>query len=381
VKKSIEGFTLFEIIVAMAIFSILSLGIFQFIGNTQQVSDTISLSTTAQEDLRDAAAIIADEVQRAYYIFPPCGVYTTAGVASAVAKACGAVFPTTGYVLGQLNVNYSKFTLGASGPTTLSPGTTPTRTWEVGASTNAPILAMIVAPRNPELSCTVPADWRKACYYFVAFYPVLRSGVSASSYTDTSHPEWLDYSPSNKDQWVLMEYRELINDPLLASTSTSYATQLTNVIVTGLGTVSFPGISWDYAGCITGSTCASGTNVPLTPPSADPKNAIQVQEGNIPALYKGTNDSYALARFTARMNLTASKIGGGSGNILAGNIEPNTGFKIDYVSSAIDERGVTEVRILLQMGVFQGSRKTLYPATPLEIYASPRNVPPASAGN
>ena len=377
-KKASSGFTLFEIIIAMAIFSILSLGIFQFIGNTQQVSETISLSTTTQEDLRDAAAIMSDEIQRAYYIFPPCGVYSSVGVGSAAKQACGTVFPTTGYVLGQLNVNYSKFTLAASGTTTLRPDSTTSRTWEVGNSDDAPILALIVAPRNPELSCTVSTDREKACYYFVAYYPVLRSNVSKTSSTDTTHPEWLDYSPSNKDQWVLMEYREQINDSLLAG---SYPSYLTNITVPGYGTVSFPGIAWDYVGCVSGVTCASGSAIPLTPPSADPKSAVQAQEGNIPALYKGTSDSGALARFTARMNLTSTKIGGGSGNILAGNIEPKTGFKIDYANSPIDERGVTEVRIRLQMGVYQGSRKTLYPATPLEIYATPRNLPAANSGN
>jgi prepilin-type N-terminal cleavage/methylation domain-containing protein len=379
VKKQISGFTLFEIIIAMAIFSILSLGIFQFIGNTQVVSDTISLSTTTQEDLRDAAAIMSDEIQRAYYIFPPCGVYSSVGAGSVAKQACGSVFPTTGYVLGQLNVNYSKFTLAASGTTTLRPDSTTSRTWEVGNSDDAPILAMIVAPKNPELFCS--SDPEKGCYYFVAYYPVLRSSVSKASSTDTTHAEWLDYSPANKDQWVLMEYREQINDSLLASV---YPTQLTNVTVPGYGTASFPSISWDYVGCITGSTCATATSnppFPLTPPSADPKSAVQAQGGNIPALYKGTNDSYALARFTARMNLTSTKIGGAQANILAGNIEPKTGFKIDYTNSPIDERGVTEVRIRLQMGVYQGSRKTLYPQTPLEIYATPRNLPAANSGN
>jgi prepilin-type N-terminal cleavage/methylation domain-containing protein len=379
VKNQNSGFTLFEIIIAMAIFSILSLGIFQFIGNTQVVSDTISLSTTTQEDLRDAAAIMSDEIQRAYYIFPPCGVYSSVGAGSVAKQACGSVFPTTGYVLGKLNVNYSIFTLASSGTTTLRPDSTTSRTWEVGNSDDAPILAMIVAPRNPELFCssTTSGEPEKGCYYFVAYYPVLRSSVSKASSTDTTHNEWLDYSPANKDQWVLMEYREQIDDSLLAS---SYATQLTNVTVPGYGTASFPGISWDYVGCIVSVTCAS-SGVPQTPPSADPKSAVQAQVGNIPAIYKGTSDSGALARFTARMNLTSTKIGGGSANILAGNIEPKTGFKIDYTNSPIDERGVTEIRIRLQMGVYQGSRKTLYPGTPLEIYATPRNLPAANSGN
>jgi prepilin-type N-terminal cleavage/methylation domain-containing protein len=402
VKKLNQGFTLFEIIVAMTIFSILSLGIFQFIGNTEQVSNTISLATTTQEDLRDAAAIITDEVQRAYYVFPPCGAYS---VKNFTAYSCDTASPTNPfdssiYVPGKLNITFSRFTLASSGGTTLRPNSTSDTskiwTWEVGKTSAAPILAMIVAPRDPTISCTSAStsDKQKACYYFVAYYPVLRSSVSRTSLTDTSKDasagsaEKLDYSPSNKDQWVLMEYREILDDNLHASTSTDYDKLLVNVDVSGIGKVNFPGITWDYVGCVYKSSCesitmGSGATTVTTdyyPPSTDPRNTIQSTEGNIPSLYKATSDPYFLARFTARMNLTTTKFGNGEANILAPNIEPLNGFQVDYANSDIDERGVTNVRILLQMGVSQGSRKTVFPSQPLEIFASPRNLPPGYSG-
>jgi hypothetical protein len=65
---------------------------------------------------------------------------------------------------------------------------------------------------------------------------------------------------------------------------------------------------------------------------------------------------------------------------LVDNIQPR-GFRTYFPQTSIDERGVTEVRIQLQAGIASGTEVTLFPKTPLEIFASPRNLPAGYTGN
>ncbi len=386
------GFTLIEVMISMAILGILTVAVINFERNSQDVTTMVTTQSAVQQDLRDAAAIISDEVQRAYYVFPPCGAYSSNGNPVPILYSCGGVFDAAKYVSGRMNVNFSKFTLAASGPTTERPDVSGSRTWEVGETKNAPILAMISAPRDPTKACsdTNTANQAKGCYYFVAYYPVLRSKVTGTT------SDKLEPSSANDNQWVLMEYREQIDDHITTS-----GNGLSNMNVPGYGSLSAPGVFWDYVGCSNINNC-DPTTLPDGSPLQDPKNIVQLKDGNIPAIYRGTSDRANLARFTARMDATVQKFGGGQANILMPNIEPFNGFQVDFVSSSlittgacattptdpacisgsnsVDERGATEVRVRLQASLFQGGKKTIYPTQPIEIFAAPRNLPAGYTG-
>ncbi|MFN3265936.1 MAG: type II secretion system protein J [Deinococcales bacterium] len=358
-----QGFSLLEVLIALGIFGAVLLGVLSLQRDATQVSRSLFSNTTLQEEMRNAAAIITDEVQRALYVFPPCGVKSL-GTNEFTIQACpDSAFPPS-YDPAGLNVTFSKFTLGASGATKQRPDNK-TTTWEVGVS-SAPFLAMIVAPRRPgtgACNASNALEKSRSCYQFVAYYPVLRSAV-----TGTGSIEALDADPANDNQWVLMEYRENLDDNIAAKT----------VAVTGVGNVLVPAVRWDEVGCTSpGYTCVLGAGGHPTP---DPDSAFQKKDAALPALTKTGGDSFALASFVSRMYDTRTRVngnGGASAQILMIGLRPITGFQLEYPAAAIDGRGVTEVRIRMQAQLFRGGTEYLVPRNaPLEIYASPRNLPP-----
>jgi prepilin-type N-terminal cleavage/methylation domain-containing protein len=357
-----QGFSLVEVLMALAIFGLAMIGLLSLQRDSTQVSRTLYSTTTLQEEMRNAAAIITDEVQRALYVFPPCGIDSLAANTFTVQACPTTAFPTW-YDPTNLNITFSRFTLGTSGVTIQRPDNSST-TWEVGVA-SAPILAMIVSPRNPGTgSCLASNATEKArsCYQFVAYYPVRRTAV-----TGTGSIERLDADPDNNNQWVLMEYRENLDDNIAAKT----------VTVTGVGNVIVPAIRWDEVGCTsTGYSCALGSL-----PTPDPDGAAQKRDTALPALTKsGAADSFALASFVSRMYDTRTQVngnGGASAQILMVGLRPTTGFQIEYPAASIDGRGATEVRIRMQAQLFRGGVEYVVPRNdPLEIYASPRNLPP-----
>ncbi len=379
-KQQSQGFTLVEMLAAMAVFSLVMLGALNLQQNSSQVSRVIVNTNQMQEELRNAAAIITDEVQRALYVFPPCGVYTSTGVYTttfAAATCPTSAFPS-GYVINKLNVTFSSFTLAASGSTTQRPDTS-SRTWEVG-QTSAPILAMIVAPRRPASStvsgaCNASTSEEKSrsCYQFVAYYPVLRSNVTRASVSDTSTDK-LDIDSENTNRWVLMEFRENLDDIIAAS----------SVNITGIGVVNIPAVRWDQVGCNSvGYDCSVASGGIGAVPTPDPTPSIQTRDFAIPALERGTTDSRILASFVSRMYQTRSAVGAGANpgqaNILMVGIRPITGFQIEYPLGSVDARGATEVRIRMQSQVFRNGKEFRVPNNDvLEVYASPRNLPPSN---
>jgi len=162
------AFTLVEMLIAMAIFSVI-LGLVMSALRTG--SDTLGVivgEADIIEDARAASAIIADEISQAAYIYPP---------------------GTT-------------LTLNTSGYTTVNPKTN-NRTWTVGED---PIIAMITPPNTSNINGDCDND-PAFCYTFVAFYPVERSLVSENI------PYMAD--PTNDTganaKWVLYEYRKRLD--------------------------------------------------------------------------------------------------------------------------------------------------------------------------
>ncbi len=380
--KNSQGFTLIELLISLTVFSILMIGVLAMQRDATQISRSVINQTAIQDDLRNAAAIISDEVQRAIYVFPPCGRYSSGATPTLV--ACGAAF-ATGYVPNVMNVNFSAFTFSATGSITARPNATGTsvadRTWEVrdlDANRAAPILAMIVAPRRPNnnecdrggSSSEIATSKAQGCYQFVAYFPIRRSQVTGTATTYTA--EQLEPDPENNNQWVLMEYRKNLDSNILATSVTAAGSP-----------VSVPAVRWDEVGCnLEGYGCALGTNVrPVTDPDTD----TQRRDIALPAIARGTIDSALLASFVSRMNSTVATVDGGSTQILMVGIQPqrgsgataNSGFQIDFSGlTTTDERGVLAVRLRLRAEIIRNTITYTVPASgPLEVFSAPRNIP------
>jgi prepilin-type N-terminal cleavage/methylation domain-containing protein len=397
-KHMQKGFTIFELLVALGIFGVLMTLVIQFQVRGNQISTQIGVESEQIEDIRNAAAIITDEVQRAYYVFPPCGIYSSNPNSIPVLKACGTVF-TGGYQPTKMNVSFSKFNLG-SGPTVYNPlaaNAGISGIWEVGSASNPTILAMIVAPRESDpanITCgnRPPGEKARACYQFIAYFPVKREyvtrGLNGNSITSS---ERFDDVSNWRNQWVLMEYRENLDE-------SDDVAALTGQTVPGVGIgLSFPAVRWSNANCGVAFVCDSPSTKEPTP---DPRTSIQTSVNALPAISRGNVIATELASFVSRMDSTVAVVGGGQSNILLDNVEPNQ-FKIDFPAlsaasplpticvtvptdsscfqgyNSVDERGVTEVRISLQGSRILDSSgaKVLIPTKPLQTYATLRNLP------
>ena len=163
-----NAFTLVELLVSMAIFSIILGLVMSALRTGSNALGVIVGEADIIEDARAASAIIADEISQAAYIYPP---------------------GTT-------------LTLNQSGYTTVNPNTGG-RTWVVGED---PIIAMITPPNTTNINGDCD-DNPEFCYTFVAFYPVERGLVSDNV------PYMAD--PANDtgagEKWVLYEYRSRLD--------------------------------------------------------------------------------------------------------------------------------------------------------------------------
>ena len=196
-----RGFTLIELLIASGVMVII-LGIIaqSFRWGGQEVTRSFAI-TDISEDTRLSGQLIADEVARAVYVYPP-GTNITLG---------------SGYTTRKPSIIYK-----SDGTTVAS--TTPLNIWTVGTD---PILAMLVAPTTVG-ACDVTTTIESNCLYFVAYYPVERSGVVSNS-SGAFNP---GADPLNSSNWVLFELRSRVDSPSLA-TSTGSAYNLPALSYTG----------------------------------------------------------------------------------------------------------------------------------------------------
>ncbi len=394
-KKS--GFTTLELLVATGLLGLVLSLVMQFFVTASSTTRTITNQAALQNELRTAAEIIGDEVQRAYYVFPPCGTYTGTATPPVFASCTSFTTPTVASILN-LNVTWSKFNIVSSGTRFQKPSGG--YVWSVGSSTD-PILAMISPPKNPAITCSNATGTSKdGCFRFVAFFPVKRSGVTAS--TSAAPRDFVNEDTENKNGWVLMEYRKNLdynvafNSPYTSLTVpglgslTSSGTSTDNfgkLTMTGFSTLSIPPINWLDAGCFSvdnnNSDCtliSNSTTTRLNDPSYDPAPSIQQTEGSLPRIQNlSNNTSINLATFSARMQAVVRALEldstPGTPRVLVDYIEPNTGFSVDFAQAgSVDQRGVTEVRLKLQGGIRQNGKVIVFPSQPVEIYATPRNI-------
>ncbi|ABF46403.1 Tfp pilus assembly protein PilW, disrupted [Deinococcus geothermalis DSM 11300] len=154
-----SGFTLLEMLVVIALLGIVMTALAStFMSGSQATTLALSRAELQQETV-NAEQLIASRVKEAYYVFPP----------------------------GQTLV------LGSSSANLRTNPLTGKTTWTVGTH---PILALILPPRNPALTCT--ASTNDGCYRFFAYYPVKRSVWVAGS-SGAANP---GDDAANGESWV-----------------------------------------------------------------------------------------------------------------------------------------------------------------------------------
>lgn len=368
-KSKSQGFSLVELLVAASVFGIIVIAILAFTRESFTLSRSISSQTFLQQELRNTAGLIGSEIERAIYVFPPCGSYTGVTTPAQTANSTSACTIAT-LATGRVRVTWSTFTFGSSGSTFTGPqGST---TWNVGTA-SAPILALIVAPRTPSVACYDTSRVLgkevdpEGCYTFVAYFPIIRKNRTSA----TPGQEELEIDPNNENQWLLMEYRKTLSANVSTQTVTLDTTSVT-----------IPAVRWQDVGCqFRATVCASNLFV-SEDPNVNPVNSVPTIESKSNLLDVKNDDFLS---FSARMKATVADlitcstcVVNGQSQILFDGIEPTTGFSIDYGNlKEIDERGNTLVRLRLRAGFNQGGSKTLIPAQqPLEVFVSPRNLPP-----
>lgn len=196
--KKLQGFTLVEMLIGMAIFGILMLAFTQIFGGSLKASSQINSRNELVSEGQIAQQLVASRLQSAYYIYPP-GTSMQLTSSGSTAKN---------------TVN------GAN-----------TYTWIVGTT----FVAMILPPTVRKI-CSSNSNVNEspdACFSFYAYYPVLRSEL-ISKHSDIAP----DADPNNASVWVLMEYRANLIDgvprssDLIAAPPSSpngtYTTVLTN---------------------------------------------------------------------------------------------------------------------------------------------------------
>lgn len=350
----------------------------QLLHDSSNITRNINAQTNVQEELRTAAAIMNEEIQRAYYVFPP---QNTATQPSVIKTQEGTDVP----------VDWSYFTLGTSIQKT---GINENTNFTVnigGSSSNPQILAMITAPRDPTVQCLTSTSATPTsadlytppnstagvgCYQFVAYYAVFRPKVTrglAGNLTTSS--ELLNEDTANSSRLALMEFRMNLYSKVAGSPSTD----------------------WGEVGCQFRPGLAKCTT---SPTSADPDSLIQTLTTSIPALtcYKFCPPSPVSAslvgqlpklpdaqRFAARIKKTVEWI-----NTQAPNISPsllvdyidetqssgNQGFFVSMPAETYDARGVFQVRLRLKGKIRVDGRDTTFPSEPISVYATPRNIAP-----
>jgi type II secretory pathway pseudopilin PulG len=429
-KRGNAGFTLLEVIISIGFLGLVLMLVSQYMQSGLNLTRTVTNQATLQGEIRSIGAMINDEVQRALYVFPPCGEFgvtknsTNDRTPFATFNTSCDPFDSATDNSARLKVNYGLIKIATSGNTLINMGAPATSryTWYVGApppgtpatdprtafgAKSYPILAMITGPRDPQVQCRMtdaagkPIDDESAvnadgCYQFVAYYPVQRKCLTTGATLDNNCSATGPAPAGSRGQlevgddtsWVLMEYRRNLSRDIAPTGSTiNYATAAATKLTwtRSEGPQSVPRINWGSVGCGLINNAFSGKcPPPFTTPNPDPNSVNQNSPNSLPAIEGGTTNPSVIYNFRMRMLATKEWIeylGGtptadevGSGKVLLENIRPNHGFQIDFPLGSIDERGVTEVRLRLQARVQQNGKEVLVPAQPTEFFASPRNI-------
>jgi prepilin-type N-terminal cleavage/methylation domain-containing protein len=331
------GFSIIELLISIAILGIIFVVANELLVSSFNNTRIVNSQTSIQEELRSAAALMNDEIQRAYYVFPP---------QDGVIKTNGA----------DVAVNWSSFTLGSSNMKTGIHGSGTFVVKSTTSGTNPPVLAMITAPKVPSAPCLAKTNGDlyensalgiskgDGCYQFIAYYGVARVNVTrGANGNSTTSSELLDADSGNIGRMVIMEFR--MN--LVAKIATS------------------PQVDWGEVGCQLRFIVADKCLTPAT--TADPISSSQILSNSIPALsciqFCDTSTPTKLpsnteaVRFATRMKGTVDWINANASTIPTAILvdyvnesvaSGNEGFKVSYTADTFDARGVFQVRLRLQ---------------------------------
>ncbi len=159
-----RGFTIIELLVAMAVLSIVLLAFTSLFGGMFRASSDLNARNQLLSEGQLTEQILAARIQQAFYVYPP------------------------GY----------KLQLTSSGWTTKNPAGG--RVWVVGSD---PILAMILPPKSSTVICGVGTDPNAGCYRFYAYYPVKRS-LYVNNAAAAGNPG--KQALNDNSTWILMQY-------------------------------------------------------------------------------------------------------------------------------------------------------------------------------
>ncbi len=355
-----QGFTLVELMVSLGILGIVGVLIVQLLVGSTQASRLVYSSSQMQQELRTAASIIGDEIQRSVYIFPPQG-------------------STIDTVGGTVTVNWSSFNLGAGNKKTGPHESTTFVVTNPPTTTKPPILAMITAPINPAVSCMTsdtsgvlfensaatprvqPGD---GCFKFIAYYPVIRPKVTRGGLLGNSATSnaLLDVSEADVSRWVVMEFR---------------------MNLTGNAS----GVPWNRVGCDKRSVPCSN------PPTIDPIRSnpdLPVLTCTIACNTAGRPLTTEATAFQTRINATVTwintqntTVNAISPEILMDNIDESyadsgPGFVVRMSADTLDARGVTQVRLQMRARTGQDNRRfgtnSGTTVRPISFFFTPRNI-------
>lgn len=379
-KTRDSGFTIIEVLISLFILAMIMVGAGQLLSDSSKITRNINAQTNVQEELRAAASIMNDEIQRAYYVFPPNASEIKTNVTGT-----------------NITVNWSVFNLGSSNKKTGIHESTTFTVNSTPSGVNPQILAMISAPRDPSVPClkekkaaptsTDIFDSAQGCYQFVAYYGVLRPKVTRGLVSNsTTSSELLNNDTANTSRMVLMEFRMNLIANIVGSPSTDWG----EVGCENRGAAVIPASPGNP-----GRPAIPGTKCTTTPTTADPSSLSQTLTTSIPALtcygfcnVASTSTLPLLAdaqRFAARMKATVDWI-----NLKAVDVTPSIladyidesqgsgdqGFFVSMPTETYDARGVFQVRLRLKGKISVDGKITSFPAEPISVYAAPRNIAP-----
>lgn len=204
--KTSSGMTLIEMLVAMAIMSVLMLAFTQVFGGSLRASAEINARNELVNEGQIAQQLIASRLQSAYYIYPNG---TTLQL-------------TTG---------------GTTTPNTIRTGAG--QDWTVGTD---PFVAVLVPPTmSPAPATGTPAQCpansasssvkesnKQFCFTFYAYYPIRRGALIVSNSASAPPAD-----STNENAWILMEYRANIYDGVDRSADQLAFPPTTSTLYTG----------------------------------------------------------------------------------------------------------------------------------------------------
>lgn len=237
-RTDTSGLTLIELLVGMALLGIILTALTSFFTQSSRTSVQSSARAELQQETLNAQQLITGKLKEAFYVYPPGS-----------------------------SINNLTSTALTKNPITSN------NVWNITstATNNHPMLAMILPPRNPTLSCvaaTTSAADPDGCYRFVAYYPVKRSDWLNGTATDSFRNPGADAN-NDSSTWVLAEYRRVM-PPAFAPSSYPFATPPTaptgataNILSDYIAPTTASGTTYTMFTYTTGGTPATVTSVTI----------------------------------------------------------------------------------------------------------------------